>query len=205
MSMNLISHNPAVPSAAAANWAAIQAVASEGLVYIADATVNAIARAIEDARLSNGQTVTAYAYDDEGYASFVPGFGVCLLSEEDFRTVRTLIEEDANGVQAVAMLDLLIELRLQVSFSGTDFIGARLKAVNWAADEVEISLSSGNMYKMLKRLGIQYDTVAESGEVKLAVFERAVNDNAFDTDMPAKLQDFVACAKRRNDTAVYWA
>ena len=44
-----------------------------------------------------------------------------------------------------------------------------------------------------------------TGDVPLDVFEKAVNDNAVGTGMSERLGTFIACAKRRGSTHVYWA
>ena len=210
MSMNLIHTNDAATDNAAPNWAAIMAVAGEhGTVYISEAIVDAVAGLLEDAVLSNGELVQSYPSDGEEFsmASFVSSFGPGLLGENAYREVRTLLETDENGAAAVELLDTVVELGLQISLSGKEFPNAHahIKAVNWPADDVDINRCSGNMYQMLRDLGIKVDTQAESGEVDFSTFVQAVNDNAERTDMGPRLKAFVACAQRNNATRVYWA
>ncbi|AXK43811.1 hypothetical protein DVR09_15255 (plasmid) [Erythrobacter aureus] len=202
--MNLM-HDTAATFDAAANWAAITAIAADGIVYISEETVAEAAKLLENAPLSNGQTVTAYHYpveDEFAMPSFVPSFGPSLLGEDTFRQLRTLLEEESDA--AVAMFDTIVELGLQISLSGKDYLGSRLKGVNGVADEVEINRSSGNLYEMFRQLGVDYDGPAGYGEIELAKFEAAVEENGWRTDMPDRLEQFIACAKRHGASTVSW-
>ncbi len=205
MSMNLM-HDTAAEFDAASYWAAITAIAPEGIVYISPETVTEAAKLLKNALLSNGERVTAYHYPlDEEFAmpSFVPPFGPSLLGEDTFRQLRTLLEEESEA--AVAMFDTIVELGLQISLSGEDYLGSRLKGVNGVADEVEINRSSGNLYEMFRQLGVDYDGPAGYGEIELTKFEAAVEQNGWRTDMPDRLEAFIACAKRQGATNVHWA
>lgn len=196
---------------AARDWAAITAItgSNDGLVAVSDATIDAIARLVEDVALSNGQTVTAYprdAEDEWGYQSYVPAFGISLLDAGTLAQVRGLLEQDENAEKALALFDLIVERGLQMRFNGTDHCFSRIVAVNWPADEVEINRSSGNMSRMFQTLGLG-DTEREHGSemIALPVFADAVENRAMYTDMPDRLEAFLACAKRNGATHVYWA
>ena len=210
MTIRLIHTNDASTDNAATNWAAIKEIAGEhGTIKLSEATVDAVARLLEDATLTNGEFVHAYPSDGDEFsmASFVAGFGPGLLPENAYRELRTLLESDDNGIAAVELLDTVVELGLQISLSGKEFPSAHshIKAVNWPADDININRCSGNMYQMLRDLRIKVDTQADSGEVDFSTFAQAVNDNAELTDMAPRLRAFVACAERNNATRVYWA
>ena len=195
------------------NWQAITAITGEGniagLLPIADATIDAIARLVEGAVLSNGEVVDAYPRDEEdeySQGSYIPAFGPSLLGEDTFRQVRTLLEQDENGAKAVALFDLIVERGLQVRFSGKDHCFSRMVGVNWPADDVEVNRCKGNMIRMFQDLGLGHtEREYSSATISLEVFEKAVNDNGIYTDVPERLKAFVACAKRNGSTHVYWA
>jgi len=195
------------------DWAAITAITGTGdvagLLPVADATIDAIAHLVEDVALSNGETVTAYpreAEDEWGYQSYVPAFGLSLLDAGTLAQVRGLLEQDEGAEKALTLFDLIVERRLEVRFNGTDHCFARMVAVNWPADEVEINRCSGNMSRMFQTLGLG-NTEREHGSelIALPVFAAAVEARGIYTDMPERLEAFVACAQRQGSTHVYWA
>ena len=211
MSMNLIIRNDnQADDTAAVNWSTIKAAAQNdhGMVTIDDETITSIARLVADVTLSNGETVSAYAYDDEDdfYATYVSAFGPSLLPTKVQDEVRDRLATADNGKVAVKLFNEIIRLGLQISFHGTELCPAHIKGVNWVADEVEINRSNGNMCNMLGVLGLgdAVDTQEGTGEVSFERFLQAVNDNACQTDMPDRLQALVASGQRRNATHVYW-
>lgn len=195
------------------NWTDIKAITSDdgfaGVLPISDVTIYTIALLLEDARLANGETVSSYPKDVEDQYSpstFVAGFGPSMLGESTFRQVRTLLEADQNGDKAVALFDLITERGLQVSFNGKDHCFARMTAVNWRADEIEINRCKSSMVAIFEVLGLGHTKQDQcSDDIPLEVFEKAVNDNGAYTDMQERLQAFVDCAKRNGSTHVYWA
>lgn len=208
MSMNLMFSSKNAENRAERDWAAINTLADvDGIVWIENSTADACARLLDGAHLSNGERVCAYDHsDDEFYESLVCSFGPSLLDEQTREALRELLETDrTGGAKAAAMLDLIVELGLQIRISGKDHVGARLVGVNGAADEVEINRSSGNMYAMLRQLGVTFDPDEEFGETTFEVFEKAVNDNGRNTDISDRLLAFVECARRAGADEVYWA
>lgn len=192
------------------NWAKINQVSEDGNVFLADETVNAVAILLDGVHLTNGEKISSFPCDDPedefSMKAFVYSFGPALLGEDTLRQVRTTLEQDANGEQAVALFDLIVELGLQINLSGKDFIDAHMHAVNWPADTVEINTTESSMSQMFAMLGLEgYNQDAHSDNVPLDIFEKAVNDNAVMMNMAGRLQTFVACAKRNGSTHVYWA
>lgn len=217
MTVNLIhttiSNDDVAEGRAERDWQAITAITGvggvAGLLPLAETTVDAIARLVEAAVLSNGQVVTSCprdASDEWSHESHVSSFGPSLLREETLRQLRALLEQDENGTKAVALLDLIVERGLQIRFSGQDHCFSRMVAVNWPADDVEINRTQSNMARMFRVLGLG-DTERENSSetIPLEVFEKAVNDNGLYTDMPDRLEAFIACARRQGSTHVYWA
>ena len=211
MSMNLIIRNDnQADDTAAVNWSAIKVAAQNdhGMVTIDDETVKSVARLVDGVILTNGERVCAYAYDDEDdfYATYVSAFGPSLLPTKVQDEVRDRLATADNGKIAVKLFNEIIRLGLQIGLHGTETCPAYIKGVNWVADEVEINRSSGNMCHMLEMLGLgdAVDTQEGTGEVSFDRFLQAVNDNAYQTDMPDRLQALVASGQRRNATHVYW-
>lgn len=200
MSMNLMIQTETARDTAA-SWAAFTAIAADGLAFIDDATVYAVAKLLDGVTLTNGEPVTAYAWDD-GYPSYVASFGPCLLPDDILAQMYDIL---ADKPAAHAMLTAAVELGLQVSLNGKEHCEAYLKGVNWPADEVEINRTSGNMFNMLDLLGIEFDPKAESGQVTFSQFEEAVARFGWATDMNERLVRFVAYGKRNSATSVYWA
>ena len=196
-------------SKSAQDWARIREIAAnEGMLELSEETVNKVAQLLEGVTLTNGERVLSYPSDggefDQG--SYVAGFGPALLGEDTFRAVRTALEEDENGESAVALFDLIVELGLQILLSGAEFTVAHIKAVNWPADDVEVNTTQTRMEILFEALGLEsYNQEHHSDDVPLDVFEKAVNDNAVGTGMSERLGTFIACAKRRGSTHVYWA
>ena len=208
MSMNLMFSSKNAENRAEREWTAINTLADvDGIVWIENSTADACARLLDGAHLSNGERVCAYDHsDDEFYESIVCSFGPSLLDEPTREALRELLETDrTGGAKAAAMLDLIVELGLQISISGKNRLGARLVGENNAADEVEIKYSGGNMYVLLRQLGITFDPEQNFGETTLEAFEKAVNDNGKNTDIPDRLIAFVECARRAGADEVYWA
>lgn len=194
---------------AANDWSAINAVANNGHVFLANETVDEIATLLESATLSNGELLSSYPADGSGYESYVSSFGPGLLDETTMQALRRVLSADANGAQAIAMLDLIVERGLQITLNGdTHHFKAHLKAVNWPADDVEINRTTTNMIRMFRDLGLDaYNQGADgmSKEVPFDAFMQAVNDNGNATDMPDRLRAFVTMGQRRGAQAVYWA
>lgn len=208
MSVNLIFTNESAnDNQGESNWGKITAIAPEhGMVFIGEETVTEIAKLLDDAVLSNGEKVEAYAMED--YPALVCAHGPALLGEDSFRQIRTLLEEGENGQQAVALFDLVVELGLQISLSGKEFCDAHIKAINWAGDDIKVNRAEYRMMDMFERLGLGSVNNPEdhaSDLVPIEQFIQAVNDNGFRTDMPERLQAFADCAQRNKATHVYWA
>lgn len=220
MSVNLMIES-ATPQDATANWTAITAVSkadpaspypTEGYVALSmDAIVRA-AHLLEGAVLANGERVSAYDFSRDADGEFpaiveahVSAFGPSLLPQQ---TLDALRAELAAFPHAIAMLDVVIARGLQISLS-TQNLSQRdmphLKGVNWTADEVEINRCSSNMNEMLRKLGFSPEPRSSSGELEFDAFAAAVNDNGWRTDMPDRLDAFVAMGRRQNATKVYWA
>ena len=209
MSVNLMHTNEAAAAdQAAANWAAITAVANaDGMVFIDEDTVNTIARLLDGQALTNGEVVTAYSYnDDDQMGALVCAFGPALLPTQVQDQVRDRLAASQNGKAAARLFDTVIRLGLQITLSGKEFCDAHIKGVNWPGDEVEINRTASNMARMFGELGLDsWNEDTASRNVPLDVFAKAVNDNGFRTDMPERLQSFVECARRHAATHVYWA
>ena len=210
MSLTLMHTNRAIDTKSIdkTNWQAISAIApSNGVVTIEDETVDAIAELLVDTVLTNGESVSSYPKDCDD-AAFVASFGPALLGEDTYRQVRTILEGDPNGEQAVALFDKIVELKLQIGLSGKEFVPAHIKAVNWIDDEIQINRCSGNMIAMLDTLGLSkfINQGFYAGETDIETFAKAVDQNGADIDYPlARLKSFVACARRHNATHVIWA
>ena len=211
MSMNLMFANEANPDRAAHHWAAITTIApNHGMITLDENIVNDIARLLDGQELTGGERVRTYSYeDDDDYAAMVCAFGPSLLPVQIQDQVRDRLANDANGKAAVRLFNEILRLELQISLAGKEHCDAHLKGVNWPADDVEINRCSGNMYGMLRSLGFAHNIAkgdeSGSGEVDFAEFAEAVRCNAFRTDMPERLERFVACARRNGATKVYWA
>ncbi len=212
MSMNIMHSNDNAPADLnKTRWDAITAIAEHGIVYISEATVNAIATLLVDAPLAahdNHQTYIVNSYPSDGQEfslpDYVEDFAPSLLTTKLSEEVRALVA--GEGDQALAMFDLIVSMGLQISFAGKTHIDAHMTGINSDADDIEINLSSGNLYEMLRQLGLgdAINTGNEYGEVSFDRFAAAVNDNAHLTDMPHQLQDFVACAQRHQATTIHW-
>ena len=208
MSMNLMFSSKNDDARFERDWTAIKEIADvDGIVWIENSTADALARLLDGAALSNGERVCAFDHsDDDFYESMVCEFGPTLLDEQTREAFRELLETDrTGGAKAAALFDLVCERGLQIRASGKDHVGARVVAVNSAADEVEINRSSGSMYAMLRDLDILFNPEAEVGETTFEIFAKAVNDNADRTDIPERLRAFVECARRNDANEVYWA
>ncbi len=204
MSMNLMfSNGTSASDLATTQWAGITKIADEGIVYIADETVRAIADLLDGANLSNGEVVTAYNFGP--CESLVCDFGPGLLRAEDFRLLYTLLEKEDE--KALAMLNHITESGLQIRFCGKDHIGARIVGVNASDDMVEFNRANGNMIHMIQQLGLGNcnDADAYHGETTLENFRAAVEKNGESTDWMPRLQAFIDCAQRYQATSVYWA
>jgi len=195
------------------NWSAVTEITGkggyEGLLELADETITEIARLLESEQQSNGKPIFTYigtAEEEWLEASYVGEFAPSMLGEEAFRAVRTILEADANGIKAVALFDLIARLEILVGFNGKDHCFARMRVTNAQADDVDVNRCVGNMAYMFKALGLGHTEKDECSDIiPLEVFEKAVNDNGHLTDMPQRLKEFVACAKRSGSTHVYWA
>lgn len=204
MSMNLMIQT-ANPVDASVEWAAITAIAPEGLVMIEDKAVTLLAQLLDGTKLANGEIVTGYAMEeDDCMSSLVSAFGPCLLPADKIDAIRVIL---ADVPKAIEILDLTIERKLQISFNGSEsHLGAHVKGVNWAADEVEINRSGGSMLNMLEDLGIPVVRGTDMGEVAFDVFAKAVNDNEVLSERVLdRLEQFVACGRRNGAVKVYWA
>lgn len=227
MTMNLISTNRNIDQEgrAKADWTALTAISaadsqspypSEGYVRVDAETVVAIAALLEGAVLQNGETVTTYDFSGEEDGSLfmeahVEGFGPGLLDEGTMASLRTIL---APFPHAIAMLDEVVTRGLQCRLSTetlTDLPIPHLKAVNWPADEVEINRSASGMISMLRGLGLGEHCKSDesgdaSGEIDFETFAKAVETNGASATYPqARLQAFVACARRQSATHVHWA
>ena len=213
MSVNLILRVEGTDTEATnkANWEAMKAAAGHewAMVTIDDDTIKSIGRLLDGVTLTNGETVTAYACDeDDQYAAMICGFGPSLLPTQVQDQVRDRLATTENGKAAVRLFNEVIRLGLQVAFNGTEHCPGHIKGVNWVADEVEFNRSSGNMNAMLRELGlgdaVDADPDSDFGEVEFDRFVQAVNDNGLYTDCGQKLQRLVACGQRRGATHIYW-
>lgn len=209
MSQNLLFRNEnAASDLSATNWTAIKAVSNDdGMVFISDDTVASIARLLENVELANGQTVTTFHDEEDMYPAYVEAFGPALLPTLLQDQVRDRLAAGENGTQAVRLFNEVIRLGLQIGLSGKEFCAAHIKGVNWVGDEVTLNLSSGSMASLVKDdLSIEVELDENgSGEVTLAAFAEAVNDNGIFSRFKPRLDQFVACAQRNGATHVYWA
>lgn len=189
------------------DWTAIKAISEDGFVFIDEDTVDKIAMLVDSQRLTNGEFVAAYAYEEnDGHASYVSAFGPSLLPTQVQDQIRDRLAAGNNGKEAARLFDLVIRLGLQISFQGKEFTAPYIKAVNWIADEVEINRTASNMARMFTNLGLGgWNEDNASLNVPLDIFAKAVNDNGHQTEMPERLQAFIECARRNNSTHVYWA
>lgn len=202
MSMNLMIRNENGNDSAAQQWAAITAIAQDGYVFIPNDLVNAIAKTLDGAVLSNGEPVAAYAYDDEFYAPFVASFGPGLLEDDKLAELYDMLAEHK---EAHALLTLIVELGLQIGFSGKEpHHEAFIKGVNWPAEEIEINRSGGNMRIMLRDMGLgDYIDEAEGcGECTLEEFKKGIPYARH--GWAERLQKFADWADKSNATHVYW-
>jgi hypothetical protein len=216
MSQNLMIRNENAPAdQAAIHWAAIQTATGHeyGMVTLTDETVEAVCALIDGVTMTNGETITAYAYsgseDDRCYGAFASGFGLVTLPDDVRATARAIFAKDENGARAVALFDEIVRLGLQIGLHGTKGrdCPAYVKGVNWVADEVEINRSNGNMGALIRDLGLEdaMDDDTGFGEVPFGRFVKAVNDNGRYTDMELRLQALIKAGERQNATHVYWA
>ena len=189
------------------DWTSIKAISEDGFVFIDEDTVNKIAALVDGQTLSNGEHVSAYAYEeDEAHAAYVSAFGPSLLPTQVQDQIRDRLAAGDKGKEAARLFDLVISLGLQISLQGKEFCPPYIKAVNWIADEVEINRTSSNMARMFTSLGLGgWNEENSSLNVPLDIFAKAVNDNGHQTEMPERLEAFIACARRNNSTHVYWA
>ncbi len=194
-------HTSASKPDAAALWSKVTAIAKEGVVPLSDTTVYKAASLLHSAALANGQRVTAYAWKDD--FSFVSAFGPALLEEATLTQLRHILSSD--GETAASMLDIIVELGIQIELVDDEDQPPHLKAVNWAADDVDFRLANGQFDALLTVLGIQQERNTEVGKVDLATFEAAVAENGHDTGHSGKLKAFIECAKRHNASTIYWA
>lgn len=221
MSMNLIHTNENIDQGAraTADWAALTAISAadpvspyptEAYVSVSAEAIVSLAALLDNAALTNGQTVTTYDFSchDEGeeyVEAHINAFGPSLLPKAQMSAVREILSPFPH---AIAMLDEVVARGLQISLSTQTLSREEiphLKGVNWTGDEVEINRSSSNMVAMLRDLGLKVQNTQPS-EVDFETFARAVNDNAARTDYPAdRLRAFVACGRRQGATHVYWA
>ncbi|QAY80230.1 hypothetical protein [Sphingosinicella sp. BN140058] len=208
MSVNLIATNRNVDASTRdhTNWLAITAIAPDhGMVFIDENTVDSIARLLDGQKLSNGEAVCAYAYDDDCSPPYVSSFGPCLLPTQVQDQIRDRLALSENGKTAVRLFNEIIRLGLQITLNGKEHCPAYIKGVNWVADEVEINRCQGNMLAMLRDLGIdaRYEGPCE---VEFDTFSAAVQARAHLTDYSAaRLAAFVASGRRQKATHVYWA
>ena len=209
MSLTLLFSNDTAPETSEAIWEQITSIADQhGLIEIDNDTVSSIARVLDGVSLSNGELVSAYPNDeDDFYEPVVFAFGPSLLSTYLQDAIRTRLAAGKNGKQAARLLDMIIRLKISVSFNGKDHCFARMTAVNWAADCVEINRTEGNMTHMLRLLGVDHarDPESSCGEIDFETFRKAVDANGHLVDMTDRLDAFVACAARHQATTVYWA
>ncbi|AXK43808.1 hypothetical protein [Erythrobacter aureus] len=192
----------ATPRDSASLWAAINAVAPQGTIALTDEVVQQIAELLEGVKLTNGQSVFTYVADNPRHASYVGDFGPCLLEERILAKLRETLA--AHSDDAARMLDTVVSLRVQIGFTGSEDGPARLDAVNWEADTVEVRLTNGRFDQMLTTLEIPFERDEATGEVDFTTFEAAVAARGLNTGMSVPLNAFVACAKRHDATKVYW-
>lgn len=165
--------------------------------------------------LTNGEAVTSYDFSGtredgvEHLEAHVMGFGPGLLPIDVLESLRILLKPHDGAEEA---LDDAIGRGIQMSMSTQDG-GMRekphMRIVDADADTVEFQATASSMHRMLRTLGVESitrDVEDEFGEVDFATFERAVQTNGHLTgSLHAKLERFVACARRNDAVTVYWA
>lgn len=196
----------AAPADHVADWSAVCAVSDKGFAWLDDALVTRIAAVMDEAPLSNGQTVFAYvAEDDDPNRSYVASFGPNLLAPAKLHELRTLLSENA---QATALLDTVIALDLKMLLCGDESCPAHLKAENEKADMISVNRLSGHMTHTLRRLGIPHVENDIGGSVAFDDFVRAFERHGDDLDLDPRddrFQAFIACGRRNGAVTVRWA
>ncbi len=102
----------------------INAIAPNGLVSISDVMACDVVDLLGGAALISGGFVAAYPANME-LGAYVPPFVPADLGEDTYRQLRSIIEDFSD--QALAMFDLIVERKLQISFAGADYIDAYMK------------------------------------------------------------------------------
>lgn len=196
----------AAPADHVADWNAVRAVSDQGRVRLDDDLVTRIAAALEDAPLSNGQTVFAYVAEDEDpNRSYVGSFGPNLLEPAKLEELRTLL---SVSPQATALLDTVIARDLKMLLCGDEHLPAHLKAENEKADMISVNRLSGNMTRTLRRLGIPHVESDIGGSVAFDDFARAFESKEADLDLDPRddrFRAFIACGRRNGAVTVRWA
>ncbi len=103
-------------TAAAANYAAIIAVAAQGFLAISEDTVDAVAALLEKSCYINGTRVTVYNWAE--YPSYVPAVDAANLHDEFQQQLRHLFA--AEGATALALFDVAVNLDLEMTLCGAE-------------------------------------------------------------------------------------
>lgn len=203
MSVNLmLLRDPATEAAFTSAWSDMTAVAPDGQVPITDRLVREAALILTGVRLSNGQPVAAFAWDeDDQQSSLVSDFGPSLLPADKLAQIRDLL---APHPDAVRLLDVVLEHDVQIRFSGSDMgRGAHLCGCTSPADDVEVNMSKGSMIQLFEKLGL--GAHGEFEDVPFDSFAAAVaNPPRLLHRGVAELDQMVALGRKRGSTAVYW-
>lgn len=190
----------------AVQWAGLCAFGTEAMAPLDDATVTAAAKLLNDAPLSNGQSVFAYVDEAEGeeftQGSYVAEFGPSLLAPETLTALRELL---AAFPQALAMVDHCFEAGLSVIFNpSTHHLGAYLKGTTSPADQIEFNCCKGTMEGLVDDLCL---VMPEADDIAFEDFALAVQNRSqrIEPRLLPHLKAFVAYGRAKGATAIYWA
>lgn len=204
MSMSIMFNTNRNDLDAIATWTAIKTVASEdGLIFLSEKTIKAIARELVDAPLAFGGKVFSYHYEDNYMYDYVSAFGPSLLSDEKRRAIIEILKSDDNATAAIALFEAIISEGIKVSFCGEEIIDPHMVAINEYADTVSISMSSGNLYRTLENLGVT--NPQDENNIAFDAFAEMVETKGFYLREADRLEAFVDCARRNKATEIYWA
>lgn len=203
MSVNLMLVSDAATDAAfEAAWADMIAIAPQGQVPITDELVRDAAVLLKGVRLSNGQRVEAFYWDEDDQQSpLVCDFGPSLLAPEKLDEVRALLAPHAD---AARLLDVVLKHGTKIRFSGSEMgRGAHLCGCTSPADNVEVNMGKHWMQQTFEELGLS--KYGEFQDVPFDDFAAAVaNPPRLLSRGIAQLDQLVAYGRKRGATAVYW-
>lgn len=212
MSMSLLI-NTAASDLPNTDWKALQTAAgiadnlqyaNEAIVVIDEDTADQIANLVKGVTLSNQEQINSHSGEDSCCPSWVEEFAPSLLPTQIQDQIRDRLATTTNGKYAVRLLNEVLRLKLKISFSGKEFIDAHIKAHRTSFDAVEINRSNSGMLNMMTMLGFSSAELA-AREVSFDTFSAALAQTGHLTDMPERLNQFVAFAKAQKAQSIYWA